>query len=68
MRGVPHPSLKVGRHGRLTTGPCEGLKGILIQKKNELRFVVSIKLIQGSILVDVEACSVEPISSRHAMY
>jgi transcription antitermination factor NusG len=59
VRAMPHPYLKVGRRVRITSGPFEGLEGILVRKKNGLRFVISLDLIQRSILVDVEADALE---------
>jgi transcription antitermination factor NusG len=66
VRAVPHPYLKVGLRVRITVGPLEGLEGILIRKKNALRFVVSLDLIQRSIRLDIDASSVEPMSVRQA--
>ena len=51
---------------RITSWPLEGLEGILIRKKKGLRFVISLDLIQRSILVDIEASSVQPIVARSA--
>jgi transcription antitermination factor NusG len=64
VRAVPHPYLKVGRRVRITSGPFEGLEGILIRRKNGLRLVISLDLIQRSILLDIEASSVEPVYGR----
>jgi len=63
-RALPHPYLKVGRRVRINAGPFEGLEGVLIRKKNELRFLISLDLIQRSILLDIEASSVAPIVAR----
>jgi transcription antitermination factor NusG len=60
VRAIPHPYLKVGRRVRVIAGPLEGLEGILIRKKNGLRFVISLNLIQRSILVHTEADWLEP--------
>ena len=61
VQAVPHPYLKVGRRVRITNGPFEGLEGILVRRKNELRFVISLELIQRSVLLDVDASWVEPV-------
>lgn len=58
---VPHPYLKVGRRVRVIAGPLEGLEGVLIRKKSELRFVISLDLIQRSVQLDIDALSVEPV-------
>lgn len=60
----PHPFLRVGRRVRITAGSLIGLEGILKRWKGSVRVVLSIELIQRSILVDIESASVEPISSR----
>lgn len=57
----PHPFLAVGRRVRIVCGPLAGLEGILRRKKNNLRFVLSVDLIQRSIAVDVDAADVEPL-------
>jgi transcription antitermination factor NusG len=56
----PHPFLTVGRRVRITGGPFAGLEGMLKRKKNALRVVVSLELIQRSIAVDVDAADVRP--------
>jgi len=50
----PHPFLTVGRRVRITAGPFAGLEGVLTRKKNNLRVVVSIDLIQRSIAIEIE--------------
>lgn len=57
-RPEPHPFLTVGRRVRITSGPFAGLNGILKRKKNNLRVVVSLELIQRSVVVDVDAADV----------
>jgi transcription antitermination factor NusG len=56
----PHPFLTTGRRVRITAGPLAGLEGILKRKRNNLRVVVSLNLIQRSIAVDVDAADVMP--------
>jgi len=57
----PHPFLTVGRRVRITGGPFGGLEGILKRKKNNLRVVVSLELIQRSVVVDVDAADVRAV-------
>jgi transcription antitermination factor NusG len=61
MRAEPHPFLTTGRRVRIKAGPLEGREGILIRRKGSLRVVLSIELIQRSIIVDVDVADVEPI-------
>jgi transcription antitermination factor NusG len=62
LRAEPHPYLTVGSRVRVTSGPLEGLEGILVRRKHEMRFVISIDLIQRSIHLDIDAQSAEPVS------
>lgn len=57
---VPHPFLAVGRRIRITGGPFAGLEGTLERKRNNLRVVVSLDLIQRSVAVDVDAADIAP--------
>ena len=59
----PHPFLTVGRRVRITGGPFAGLEGVLRRKKNSLRVVVSLELIQRSVVVDVDTVDVGPLCS-----
>jgi transcription antitermination factor NusG len=60
LRAEPHPFLTVGRRVRIISGPLAGLEGVLKRKKNSLRVVVSLGLIQRSVAVDVDIADVAP--------
>lgn len=60
----PYPYLVVGERVRIRTGSMEGMEGILVRKKNELRVVLSLTLIQRSVAVEVDAGDVEPVVRR----
>jgi transcription antitermination factor NusG len=51
----PYLNLSAGQRVRITGGPLAGRKGILVRQKGTARVVLSIELIQRSVLVDVEA-------------
>lgn len=59
-RAAPHAFLVVGRRVRITAGPFAGLQGVLERKKNNVRVVVSLDLIERSLAVDVDAADVAP--------
>ena len=61
LRAEPHPFLTVGRRVRITGGPFAGLEGVLKRKRNSLRVVVSLSLIQRSVAVDVDVADVGPV-------
>jgi len=56
----PHPYLKVGRRVRVVSGPLTGLEGIIVRKKNHLRFVISLNLIMRSVSVELDDADVVP--------
>jgi transcription antitermination factor NusG len=60
VKASPHPYLTIGRRARITAGPLAGREGILVRRKGALRLVLSVDLIQRSILVDVAADWLEP--------
>jgi transcription antitermination factor NusG len=63
-RGIdaePHPYLKVGQRVRITSGPMEGLQGILLRRRGRPRVVVSVDLIMRSVALDIDAAQVEPV-------
>jgi len=61
VRAEPHPFLTVGRRVRITAGPLAGYEGILVRRKGNLRVVLSVDLIQRSILTDVDAEDFQPL-------
>jgi transcription antitermination factor NusG len=60
----PHPYLVAGERVRIRAGSMEGMEGILVRKKNELRVVLTLDLIQRSVAVEVDADDVEPANDR----
>jgi transcription termination/antitermination protein NusG len=68
-RGVlaePYPFLSVGRRVRVKAGPLSGVEGIVIRRKNRLRLVISLDLIQRAAAVEVEAADLEPLEKARA--
>lgn len=59
---VPHPFLAAGCKARIIRGPLAGFEGLLLHRKGHCRFVLSIELIQRSIVVDVDAVDVVPVA------
>jgi transcription antitermination factor NusG len=57
----PHPYLTKGRQVRITAGPLAGREGVLVRRQGTVRVVLSIDLIQRSVLVDVASEALEPV-------
>ena len=54
MRAEPHSFLPAGRRVRILSGPLEGTEGILVRAKNACRVVLTVKLIERSVAVEVD--------------
>ena len=57
----PHPYLKVGERVRIKAGSMAGVEGILVRKKNEFRFILTLEAIMRSVAVEVDANDLEPV-------
>ena len=60
LNAQPHPYLTVGRRVRVASGPLAGLEGIIVRKKNQSRFVVSLSLIMRSVSVELDDADIVP--------
>ncbi len=60
VRLDPYPYLRIGQRARIGSGPFVGLEGILLRKKNSLRFVISLDLILRSVAVEIDSTELEP--------
>jgi transcription antitermination factor NusG len=58
-KAEPHPYLRVGEKVRIKTGLMAGVEGILVRKKNECRFVITLEAIMRSVAVEVDADDLE---------
>jgi transcription antitermination factor NusG len=56
----PHPYLTVGRRVRVVSGPLQGMRGILVRRKSQLRVVISLELIMRSMIADVDIADIRP--------
>lgn len=63
-RCEPHSYLVAGERVRVRSGAMEGMEGILIRKKNELRLVLTLQLIQRSVAVELDCDDIEPVVYR----
>ncbi len=57
----PHPYLRVGDRVRIKAGSMAGIEGILVRRKNEIRFVLTLEAIMRSVSVEVDADDLEPV-------
>lgn len=64
FRVEPHPFLKCGETVRVVKGSLEGVKGILLRKKNWHRLVLSVNMLAQSVAVEIDASDVEPLRTH----
>lgn len=57
----PHPFLNCGDLVRITSGPLEGIVGILIRKTRGYRLVLSVEMLSRSAAVEVDVNMVERV-------
>ncbi|MGC2659179.1 MAG: transcription termination/antitermination NusG family protein [Bryobacteraceae bacterium] len=57
----PHPFLKVGQRVRVESGPLSQIEGILVATKSEYRLVLSVTLLQRSIIAELDSANVRPL-------
>ena len=56
----PHPFLKTGQRIRVKHGPFAGWEGVLVEKKNATRLVISVDQIMKSVAINIHGADVEP--------
>jgi transcription antitermination factor NusG len=57
----PHPYLAAGEKVRIRSGSLEGLVGVLVRRKNDLRVVLTLDLIRQSVAVEIDIDEIEPL-------
>jgi transcription antitermination factor NusG len=60
-RVEPYQELVIGKKVRIKNGPMQGVQGVLVQKRNSLRFVLTIELINQCAAVEVSADELEAV-------
>ncbi len=57
----PHPYLRVGQRVRVKHGPFLGWEGVLVEKKNSTRLVITVEQIMKSVSIDLHGADIEAI-------
>jgi hypothetical protein len=61
LTSEPYPYLQVGQPVCIREGPLEGVEGLLVRERGSERLVISISLLQRSVIAEVERRWVEPL-------
>lgn len=65
LRNVePYPCLAVGQRVRIIAGALNGLEGVLLRRKNQLRVVITLEHIMQSMAVEVDAADLELVKEQ----
>lgn len=59
----PYSELVVGERVRIRSGPMQGLEGVLVRKNNNLRFILTVDLINRHASVEIGAENLEPVAA-----
>jgi len=57
----PYLDLIIGNRVRIRSGPMEGLEGVLVEKRNSLRFVLTVAMINQHAAIEMNADELEMI-------
>jgi transcription antitermination factor NusG len=60
----PHPLLTAGQRARIRSGPLTGMEGVVVRRKNSLRVVLTMELIQRSVAVEVDEAELETLDFK----
>ena len=58
----PHPYLRLGQRVRVKHGLFQGWEGVLVEKKNSTRLVITIEQIMRSVSIDLHGADVEALN------
>jgi transcription antitermination factor NusG len=51
----PHPFWQSGQKGRIAAGPLAGIHGIVVSAKPPVRLILSVSLLQRSVLLEIDS-------------
>lgn|SRR5689334_11851226 len=52
---LPHPFWRTGQTGRVIAGPLAGIEGIVVGTKHSMRLLISVSLLQRSVLLEIDS-------------
>ena len=61
----PWPSIAAGQPVVVRYGPLRGLEGLVVEVKKNYHLIVSVKMLQRSVSVEIDRDCVAPISDSH---
>ncbi|HKD83210.1 MAG TPA: UpxY family transcription antiterminator [Terriglobales bacterium] len=58
----PHPYLRLGQRVRVKHGPFAGYEGVLAEKQNSVRLIITVDQIMKSVAINLHGADVEPLN------
>jgi transcription antitermination factor NusG len=58
----PHPYLRIGQRVRVKHGPFAGYEGVLVEKQNSVRLVISVDQIMKSVAINLHGADVDALN------
>lgn len=62
----PVPYLAEGQWVEVTTGPFQGVRGVVVQRRTRRRVLVGLRAIGQGMEVDVDVTALQPLAERHS--
>jgi transcription antitermination factor NusG len=64
----PHSFFHVGQEVEVVSGPLNGVKGVVVLNGRRMRIVISVQLIRGAVVVEVDEDCVAAVTTRRNQY
>jgi transcription antitermination factor NusG len=58
----PHPYLRIGQRVRVKHGPFAGYEGVLVEKQNSVRLIITVDQIMKSVAINLHGADVDAIN------
>lgn len=63
---TPYPYWRSGQRGRITSGALAGVEGVVVSGKQPMKLILSVSLLQRSVLLEIDASRVDLEAETHA--
>jgi len=67
-KAEPYPYLAIGKRVRVNGGPLEGLEGVVVRRKGDMRFVVTLNSIMQSVALEIDGSDLDLTSEEVRHY
>ena|SRR2546426_9773503 len=68
MKYGPWPTIAAGQSVEVKYGPLRGLEGVVVEVKKNYHLIISVKMLQRFVSVEIDRDCVAPVSERRAEF